>query len=180
MSQLIGYQSGIRAAVNRLRDLDQKGTAVKKGADGKWLPISTLPPEMSRWGAWDKLERTLGILVSEHDAAIAPVPDPEPPPPPPPPPPPEKRLAPMTHYATPRADARYCVHSPGVTMVMGDDWVDEGGFHYTENGLCKGGRTGKFVPELKPADSMDGLEPCDGYEKDGRRFPPWPAASYEV
>ena len=27
---------------------------------------------------------------------------------------------------------------------------------------------------------MDGLEPCDGYTKDGVTYPPWPAGSYEV
>jgi hypothetical protein len=128
--------------------------------------------------AFDKLERTLKILADEHDASITEPDDPDDPPPPPPPPPP--RLAPMTHYATSRADARYCVRSPGVTQVSADHYVDEGGFHYTENGLCSGGRSGKFVAELKPADSMDGMEPCDGYTKDGRTFPPWPAASYEV
>ena len=86
----------------------------------------------------------------------------------------------MTHYTVPRADARYCVRSPGVTQRPDGKYVDEGGFTYSENGLCDGGRSGKFVAELKPADSMDGLEPCDGYEFNGRTFPPWPAASYEV
>jgi len=102
-------------------------------------------------------------------------------PPPPPPPPPPVRLAPMTHYAAAGADARYCVHSPGVTKIGPDDYRDEGGFVYSENGLCKsGGRSGKFVAVLKPANSMDGKEPCDGYIKDGRMFPPWPPESYEI
>ena len=86
----------------------------------------------------------------------------------------------MTHYGVPRADARFCVHSPGVVEFAPNHWRDEGGFTYSENGLCDGGRTGKFIAELKGADSMDGLEPCQGYTKDGRTFPPWPAASYEV
>lgn len=86
----------------------------------------------------------------------------------------------MTHYGVPRADARYCVRAAGVTDIGGGKFRDEGGFTYSENGLCDGGRSGKFVSVLKPADSMDGLEPCDGYTKDGRVFPPWPAESYEV
>lgn len=156
MAQKIGYQSGIKAAMTALRALDPAHKA-----------------------AYDKLERTLSILAADHDAAI---PDPPPPPPddPPPPPPTTKRLAPMTHYTTSRADARYCVNAPGVTRQPDGTYLDEGGFRYDDRGLSLGGRSGKLVSVLKPADSMDGMEPCDGYEKDGRRFPPWPAESYDV
>lgn len=149
----IGFQSGIDASINALVALDPSHKA-----------------------AYEKLRRTLKILASAHDAAVA---TPPPPPPPDEPPPPPK-LAPMTHYTTPRADARYCVRAEGVVDIGGGKFRDEGGFTYTENGLCDGGRSGKFVSVLKPADSLDGLEPCDGYEKDGRVFPPWPQESYEV
>ena len=175
MSQQIGYQSGVRAAVNRLRDLDPKGTAAKKGADGKWLPLNTLPPDMSKWGAWDKLERTLGILVGDHDAGI-PV-DPDDPPPPPPPPTP-KKLAPQTYNRGSRGqDAKYCTQ--GLPFVNGA-FQDEGGFRYDDQGLCYGGRSGAPVAGLKPSDEMDGRGPCDPYTNGNLSFPPWPAASYEV
>lgn len=63
---VIGSQDGIVAAVNRLRDLDPAGTLLKKSG-GKWPSVSTLPAELDKWKAWDKLERTLQILVDDHD-----------------------------------------------------------------------------------------------------------------
>ena len=88
----------------------------------------------------------------------------------------------MTHYAAPGADARFCVHWAGVTKLGPDDYQDERGTVYSENGMVKSGppRSGQFVAVLKPANSMDGMEPCQGYTKDGRTFPPWPPESYEV
>lgn len=64
---LIGSQDGITAAMNRLRDMDPKGTKLKKGADGKWPSISTLEDiPLDQWKAYDKLERTLRILKEAH------------------------------------------------------------------------------------------------------------------
>jgi hypothetical protein len=65
----IGYQDGITAAMNRLRDLDPKGTVLAKGPDGKWPGIETLTTPVDQWKAYDKLERTLTILKDDHDAA---------------------------------------------------------------------------------------------------------------
>jgi len=64
---LIGSQDGITAAMNRLRDMDPKGTKLKKGADGKWPSIDTLEDiPLDQWKAYDKLERTLRILKEAH------------------------------------------------------------------------------------------------------------------
>lgn len=67
---VIGYNDGIAAAVNRLRDMDPSGTKLVKGADGKWPPITSLPPDLSTWKAYDKLQRTLQILKDDHDAGM--------------------------------------------------------------------------------------------------------------
>lgn len=94
-----------------------------------------------------------------------------------PPPPPPLRLAPQTYNkGSSGQDARYCTSAPGVTQTAPNRWRDEGGFQYDEKGLSLGGRSGQLIPELKPADEMDGREPCDPYNG----FPPWPAKSYEV
>lgn len=66
----IGYQDGITAAVNRLRDKDPGGTLLKKNAQGKWPGIETLSQPVDQWKAYDKLERTLAILKEDHDAAL--------------------------------------------------------------------------------------------------------------
>jgi len=65
----IGSQDGITAACNRLRDLDPGGTLLKKSG-GKWPDISTLPPDLSTWKAYDKLQRSLQILKTDHDASF--------------------------------------------------------------------------------------------------------------
>jgi len=66
----IGNQDGIKASVNRLRDLDPAGTKLKKSG-GSWPDISTLPQnQLDSWGAWDKLQRTLQILKNDHDAGF--------------------------------------------------------------------------------------------------------------
>jgi hypothetical protein len=92
-----------------------------------------------------------------------------PPPPPPPPPPPAPKLAAQTYNKGSRGqNARYCTTESGNP--------DGGGFHYSPDGLCEGGRSEKFVPGLKPADEMDGRGACDPYGS----FPPWPKESYEV
>jgi hypothetical protein len=64
----IGYNDGIAAAVNRLRDMDPKGTLLVKGADGKWPPLSSLPADITKWKAYDKFQRTVQILKDDHDA----------------------------------------------------------------------------------------------------------------
>jgi len=66
--QRIGDQDGVTAAMNRVRDLDPAGTLLTKGADGKWPDISTLTQPLSQWKAYDKLQRTLTILKTDHDA----------------------------------------------------------------------------------------------------------------
>jgi hypothetical protein len=63
----IGSQDGIKAAMNRLRDLDPGGTLLQKSSSG-WPDISTLSPNLDTWKAWDKLQRTLTILKTDHDA----------------------------------------------------------------------------------------------------------------
>ena len=64
----IGYNDGIAAGMNALRDLaPSKTLLVKEG--GKWQPISTLQDiPLESWKAIDKLQRTLQILKEAHDA----------------------------------------------------------------------------------------------------------------
>ena len=102
----------------------------------------------------------------------------EPPPPPPPPPPPEKRYAPKAYNSTSRADARFCMAAEYGVTRDGLGYIDEMGVRYDEGGRDLGGRSTDQVPGLKGADSMDGLEPCDSYTKDGRGFPPYPVESF--
>jgi hypothetical protein len=52
----IGDQDGVKAAMNRLRQLDPQGTKPNRN-----------PDDLATWGAWDKLERTLQILADDHD-----------------------------------------------------------------------------------------------------------------
>jgi hypothetical protein len=73
MEQVIGPNHGITAAVNRLRDKDPSGTSLKK-VNGKWQSITTLTNPVSEWKAYDKFERALLILVSDHDGDISPLP----------------------------------------------------------------------------------------------------------
>lgn len=93
--------------------------------------------------------------------------------------PPRPTLAPQTYNRGSRGqDARYCVQ--GLAQIRPGVFVDNGGFEYDADGLSLGGRSGDPVPGLKPADEMDDRGPCDPYTKDGRSFPPWPAASYRL
>jgi hypothetical protein len=86
-----------------------------------------------------------------------------------PPPPPVQTLAPQTYNkGSSGQDARYCTRESGNP--------DGGGFHYDSGGRSLGGRSGNPVAGLKPADEMDGREPCDPYNG----FPPWPPDSYKV
>jgi hypothetical protein len=70
VQQQIGSQHGVTAAMNRLRDLDPKGTLLQKQG-GKWPSLSNLQNiPVSEWKAYDKLERSLTILVQDHDEAL--------------------------------------------------------------------------------------------------------------
>lgn len=165
MAQVIGYQDGIDWLVGFIRKIPLV----------KYRPLEKRPASLDQWYGLEKLERTLRILKDDHDAAIVVIPTPDPPPPQ------VKRLAPQTYNRGSRGqDARYCVNSPGVTQLTATDWVDEGGYHYDQQGLCLGGRTGNPVDGLKPSDAMDGAEPCDPYTWGTRSFPPWPQGSYET
>lgn len=66
----IGSQDGVTAAMNRLRELDPGGTSLVKDAKGKYPPVETLTIPLDQQKAWDKLERTLTILVDDHDAGV--------------------------------------------------------------------------------------------------------------
>ena len=176
----IGYQNGIVAGVNGLRDLDPSKTLLKKSG-GKWPSIDTLAGiPLDQWKAWDKMERAFTILVHDHDAAQSGGGTPDPPVPPDPPS--GKRYAPRTHNTVGAADARFCMKPEyGVKRVTEGDgyWIDEMGVRYGENGLDLGGRSKNQVPGLKGANSMDGLEPCDPYTNEGVTYPPYPPGSYE-
>jgi hypothetical protein len=64
---VIGTQHGIRAMFNRLRDLDSGGTLLQK-VDGKWPSIASLADTpIEQWKAYDKAERAMTILVTDHD-----------------------------------------------------------------------------------------------------------------
>lgn len=65
--QPIGSQDGVTASCNRLRDMDPAGTLLKKSGS-KWPSIDTLAAmPLDQWKAYDKLERALKILVTDHD-----------------------------------------------------------------------------------------------------------------
>jgi hypothetical protein len=67
--RLIGTQDGVDATCNRLRDQDPAGTIMVKDTNGKWPPLSSLDGiPLSKWRAYDKLQRALTILVEDHDA----------------------------------------------------------------------------------------------------------------
>ena len=55
---LIGSQHGVDAAVDRLVKLDPGGSKPNRN-----------PDDLATWGAYDKLRRTLTILVDDHDEA---------------------------------------------------------------------------------------------------------------
>jgi hypothetical protein len=171
----IGYQHGITAMMNRLRDLDPGGTILKKEG-GKWPSIDTLTVPVDQWKAYDKAERAFTILVHDHDAAV--VDPPKPPDPEPPDPEPGKKYAPRTYNSTDRADARFCMKEEYGVVRQGSGYVDQMGVTYDDGGRDQGGRSKDIVPGLKGADSMDGREPCDPYTHDSRSFPPYPAESF--
>ena len=66
----IGTQDGVTAAMNRLRDLDPGGTILYRDPKGKWAALDTIEgTPLDKWKAYDKLERSLAILVEDHDQA---------------------------------------------------------------------------------------------------------------
>lgn len=149
----IGFQNGVEAARLRMKRLDPGGFR----ADGT--------------GAWDKFFRTIKHLVDEHDAAIV-TPDPDPDPEPDP-----LVYAPRTYNIGSRnQDPRFC--TAGLQQRTDGLFVDAQGVLYDTQGLNVDGRRdrNKIVAGLKPADEMDGREPCDPYNS----FPPWPPGSYMV
>ena len=66
---VIGNADGIAATFNRLRDLDPLGTLLQKQGN-KWPSIETLEQPVEEWKAYDKAQRSLQILVDDHDAAL--------------------------------------------------------------------------------------------------------------
>lgn len=120
-------------------------------------------PHSPRWNQAMLLLESIGLVV---------------PPPPPPPPPPAARLAPRTYnLGGGNQDPRFCVNSPGVTVVASNLYRDEGGYEYNADGLNSGGRwrdRNRIVAGLKPADQMDGRSPCELYNG----MTSWPADSY--
>lgn len=70
MATVIGNSDGIAATFNRLRDLDPSGTLLKKQGS-KWPSIETLASTpLDQWKAYDKGQRSLQILVDDHDEAL--------------------------------------------------------------------------------------------------------------
>ena len=128
--------------------------AAKAAAQGTTFGYK-LRPHSPRWNT----------VMQNLDAIIAMDPQPEPEPEPEPEPTPTG-YAPRTHNSTGRADARFCMDSKYGVVRDGAGYIDAKGVRYDENGLDLGGRTNNAtnpIPELKGADSMDGLEPCDPY-----------------
>lgn len=157
--EAIGYQSGVAASMNRLRRLDPGGT------------------NTSGTGAYDKLQRSLTILVGDHDRACGGAA-----PPPvttttttPPATTTPALVAPQTYNKSSRGDARFC--TAGLPSD-GNGHTHDAYATYDENGLQLGGRSETDVPGLRYSDNMNGLGSCDGYTEGGRTFPPWPAESY--
>ena len=137
----IGYQHGIVAGMNGLRDLDPSKTLLKK-VDGKWPSIDSLMVPLDQWKAWDKMERAFTILVADHDAAQGGSPDP------PVDPPAQSyiRVAPITVTEQGGSNQRVCLFEgeveggplrPGVTQRPDGRYTDEhpGGTIYQSNGL---------------------------------------------
>ena len=146
----IGYQNGIVAAVNRLRDLDPAGTLLVK-TGGKWPSIDTIQNvPLENWKAWDKFQRTLTILKDDHDG------DPDPPDPPA-----YLKVAPRVAFAQGGSDARFCViNQPGVTQRPDGKYTDESGAVYTNaDGLDESGiRSGE--PAVTGAKEINGRPYC--------------------
>lgn len=149
--QEIGYQHGIVAGVNGLRDLDPSKTLLKK-KDGKWPSIETLTQPLDQWKAWDKMERAFTILVYDHDDAMNG--GGSPPDPPEPPVQTYLKVAPRVAYKAGGSDARYCLRD---FPDLHDDVAT-----YDSNGLCRDGKRSNGSPAdcLTSALEIDGREYC--------------------
>jgi len=158
----IGYQNGITAAMNRLRDLDPKGTILVKSG-GKWPSIDTIQNvPLENWKAWDKLERTLTILKDDHDG--------DPDPPDPPDPPLYKLVAPLVAYEEGGSNARFCFFNPDGTLRPGVARQDDGTFRdevgwYDADGLQKGSERNEqrdpAYPQIVGAREINGRPLCE-------------------
>jgi hypothetical protein len=170
---LIGYNDGIAAEYNRLRDMDPGGTILKKDSKGKWLPLSSLDSvPLDDWKAYDKAERRARILKDDHDAAISGGGSPDPPDPPP-----AQgylRVAPITVREEGGSDQMVCLWAgapgdvnhlqPGVVRLASGEFTDDSGAKYAADG---DGRENSAVrskvtdPALVGARSMDGRSACE-------------------
>lgn len=209
MAEDIGYQDGIEAFETWFRKLsvaiddhnnwvaefkawDALPDEVKKLTD---IPIPrTFPkiplegrgyePETQSTWPWVKkfFDNTMRKLKDDHDAAINPVPPPTDPTDPPPPntDPSLSGYAPQSYNRGSRGqDARYNIRINCQQRSDGK-YVDRQGVLYSDGGLCEDGRrSGQYVEGLKPSDMMDGKEPWEPYEWQGRTIPPYPAKSWE-
>jgi hypothetical protein len=123
-----------------------------------------------------------------------PAPTPTPAPTPEPTPPPVTRLAPRAYnLGLNDSDPRFCVFlpdgtlRPGIAKIAPDRYRDEGGHIYNGDGMGQDGGNwrdrNRIVPELKRADSMDGLPVCAQYTGPTGVVvggsADYPAASYE-
>ena len=172
--QEIGYQHGIVAGLNGLRDLDPSKTLLKKSG-GKWPSIETLAAiPIDQWKAWDKMERAFTILVYDHDDAMANSGGGTPPPDPPDPPPAQTylKVAPITVREEGGSDQRVCLWEgvmggtlrPGVRKLDSGQYTDESGALYRSDGdglEDSSIRTKVNDPELVGARSMDNRTPCE-------------------
>jgi hypothetical protein len=162
---VIGYQHGIVAGMNGLRDLDPSKTLLKK-KDGKWPSIDTLEEPLDSWKAWDKMERAFTILVHDHDAAQGGgTPDP-----PVPPVQSYVRVAPIVVREEGGSDQRVCLWNPdgslrpGCFRLPSGQYGDESGALYRSDGdgLEDSSIRSKVHDErLVGARSMDNRAVCD-------------------
>jgi len=165
----IGYQHGIVAGMNGLRDLDPSKTLLKKSG-GKWPSIDTLEQPLDQWKAWDKMERAFTILVHDHDAAQG---GGSPDPPDPPPAQGYVKVAPITVREEGGSDQMVCLWAgapgdegnlqPGVRRLASGEFTDESGAIYASDGDGRensGVRSKVTDPALVGARSMDGRSAC--------------------
>ena len=155
MATPIGYNDGIAAEYNRLRDLDPGGTILKKDSKGHWLSLNSLDAvPLDSWKAYDKAERRARILKDDHDAALAGGGSPNPPEPPDPAAS-YVKVAPRVAYKAGSSDARYCLRD---FPHLQDEVAS-----YDSNGLCTSGTRSDGSPADCPTSALeiDQREYCD-------------------
>lgn len=178
MATKIGYQDGLKAAYQRIKKLDPAGCNPNYNPDDpNAIPVDQLK-------AWDKVHRTLKIMKEDHDASIPNSGDGGNGETPPPSNPWDSGYAPRAYNMGSRG--QNCKFNVKINCVLlsNGDYQDKNGIVYEDNGLCRGGRSETpAIPELKPSDMSDGLEPWESYEWMGNTIGPnkenYPAASYE-